>query len=127
MRLQDKSLPFIIACPKLISCIFSFDVLFFFSVYTCYLPGEMQVYMTFTLALLWTVQTSKSCPDICKCSRMSVSEKVEVNCHKRGLRAFPSKLPTDAWILKLGDNLAIYQIMGLFRGSRQFASFLLIK
>lgn len=53
---------------------------------------------------LWMVQAAEVCPDVCKCSRKSGPEKSEVNCHKRGLRVFPSKLPPDAWILKLGEN-----------------------
>uniref|UniRef100_A0A672G9S5 LRRNT domain-containing protein n=1 Tax=Salarias fasciatus TaxID=181472 RepID=A0A672G9S5_SALFA len=55
------------------------------------------------LALLWTVQTMDACPDSCKCSRKSGPEKSEVNCHKKGLRVFPSQLPSDAWIIQLGD------------------------
>lgn len=56
------------------------------------------------LAMLWMVQAIDSCPDVCKCSRKSGPEKSDVNCHKRGLRAFPSKLPSDAWIVKLGKH-----------------------
>ncbi|XP_029965828.1 leucine-rich repeat-containing protein 15-like isoform X2 [Salarias fasciatus] len=56
------------------------------------------------LALLWTVQTMDACPDSCKCSRKSGPEKSEVNCHKKGLRVFPSQLPSDAWIIQLGEN-----------------------
>lgn len=52
---------------------------------------------------LWTVPAAFCCPDICKCSIKSASVKAEVDCHKRGLHVFPSNLPSDAWILKLGE------------------------
>lgn len=52
---------------------------------------------------LWTVPAAFCCPDICKCSIKSGSVKAKVDCHKRGLRVFPSNLPSDAWILKLGE------------------------
>lgn len=54
---------------------------------------------------LWMVLAVEGCPNVCKCSRKSNPEKLEVNCHKRGLRAFPSNLPADAWILKLGEHM----------------------
>ncbi|XP_077367213.1 uncharacterized protein LOC144010672 isoform X1 [Festucalex cinctus] len=57
------------------------------------------------LVMIWMVQTqAEVCPDACKCTNKSGQEKTEVNCHKRGLRAFPSKLPSDAWVLKFGEN-----------------------
>uniref|UniRef100_A0AAQ4QPZ7 Si:dkey-1j5.4 n=1 Tax=Gasterosteus aculeatus aculeatus TaxID=481459 RepID=A0AAQ4QPZ7_GASAC len=59
-------------------------------------------YQTWLMILvLWTIQAAEGCPDVCKCSKKSAPEKSEVNCHKKGLRAFPSRLPPDAWILKL--------------------------
>ncbi|XP_028253749.1 trace amine-associated receptor 1-like [Parambassis ranga] len=66
--------------------------------------GKMQQIAWFMLAMLWIVQCVLGCPDTCKCSRKSGPEKSEVNCHKKGLRAFPSQLPSDAWIIKLGEN-----------------------
>ena len=43
-----------------------------------------------------------ACPEACRCSRKTSQERSEVNCHKKGLRAFPAELPPDAWVLKLG-------------------------
>ncbi len=71
----------------------------------------MQHLVGLMLVILWMVQSVEGCPDVCKCTRKSGSEKTEVNCHKRGLRAFPSKLPLDAWILKLGEHLEVKQII----------------
>ena len=59
------------------------------------------------MMVLWMVQALEGCPNVCKCSRKSGPTKSEVNCHKRGLRAFPSNLPPDAWILKLGEYLVV--------------------
>ncbi|MED6233487.1 hypothetical protein ATANTOWER_012455 [Ataeniobius toweri] len=56
------------------------------------------------LVILSMVQAVANCPGVCKCSRKSGPEKSEVNCHKKGLRTLPSNLPSDAWILKLGEN-----------------------
>ncbi|XP_054618698.1 immunoglobulin superfamily containing leucine-rich repeat protein-like [Dunckerocampus dactyliophorus] len=57
------------------------------------------------LAMVWMTQAgAEVCPDACKCSKKSGQDKTEVNCHKRGLRSFPSRLPSDAWVLKLGEN-----------------------
>ncbi len=72
------------------------------SLSTLHSAGEMQHLAWLVLVILWMVQAVEGCPDVCKCSRKSGPEKSEVNCHKKGLRAFPSKLPPDAWILKLG-------------------------
>ncbi|KAM9354777.1 uncharacterized protein KZ484_012857 [Pholidichthys leucotaenia] len=58
------------------------------------------------LIILYIGQTVEGCPAVCKCSRKSRLEKSEVNCHKRGLRVFPSKLPSDAWInqIRVSEN-----------------------
>lgn len=61
-------------------------------------------------------QAVEGCHDVCKCSK-SGSEKSEVNCHKRGLRAFPSRLPADAWILKLGEYFMVNQIIAKIGGT----------
>ncbi|RVE55917.1 hypothetical protein OJAV_G00230800 [Oryzias javanicus] len=66
--------------------------------------GKMQLLAWFGLVLLCVLQSTGACPSICKCSKKSNPEKSEVNCHKRGLRSLPSDLPTDVWILKLGEN-----------------------
>uniref|UniRef100_A0A3B4TZV3 Si:dkey-1j5.4 n=1 Tax=Seriola dumerili TaxID=41447 RepID=A0A3B4TZV3_SERDU len=63
----------------------------------------MQYLQWLLLVILWGAQTVESCPDVCKCSKMPDVEKSEVNCHKKGLQDFPSDLPPDAWILKLGE------------------------
>uniref|UniRef100_A0A3Q1G0H1 LRRCT domain-containing protein n=1 Tax=Acanthochromis polyacanthus TaxID=80966 RepID=A0A3Q1G0H1_9TELE len=65
----------------------------------------MQHLVWLILAMQWMVEGVENCPDICKCSKKAGPEKSEVNCHKRGLHAFPSNLPPDAWILKLGEFL----------------------
>nr|XP_046229884.1 leucine-rich repeat-containing protein 15 isoform X2 [Scatophagus argus] len=70
----------------------------------CHFEREMQRLTCLMLVILWVVQLVEGCPNACKCSRKSGEGKSEVNCHKRGLRAFPTNLPTDAWILKLGEN-----------------------
>uniref|UniRef100_A0A3P8S2I7 LRRCT domain-containing protein n=1 Tax=Amphiprion percula TaxID=161767 RepID=A0A3P8S2I7_AMPPE len=67
----------------------------------------MQHLVWLILAMQWMVEGVENCPDICKCSRKAGPEKSEVNCHKRGLHAFPSNLPPDAWILKLGNSVII--------------------
>lgn len=59
-----------------------------------------------TVIILWMTQAACGCPSVCKCSIMSASVKTEVNCHKRGLHVFPTDLPSDAWILKLGGDVA---------------------
>lgn len=65
----------------------------------------MKLVVWLMLATLWMVQAVGAvCPPACKCSRKSGPDRSEVNCHKRGLRAFPSNLPSDAWILKFGEN-----------------------
>lgn len=66
-------------------------------------PGDMRYQKWLMVITLWTVPAAFCCPDICKCSIKSASVKAEVDCHKRGLRVFPSNLPSDAWILKLGE------------------------
>lgn len=71
----------------------------------------MQHLMWLMLVILLMVQSVEGCPDVCKCYRKSSPDKSEVNCHKRGLRAFPSELPPDAWILKLGEHLVVNQII----------------
>lgn len=76
-----------------------------------YSSGEMQHLAWLMLVILWMVQAVAGCPNVCKCSRKSGLEKTEVNCHKRGLRAFPSNLPPDAWILKLGEYFVVNQII----------------
>uniref|UniRef100_A0A7N6B3D5 LRRNT domain-containing protein n=1 Tax=Anabas testudineus TaxID=64144 RepID=A0A7N6B3D5_ANATE len=70
----------------------------------------MQFPLCLMLVILWGAQTLEGCPDFCECSRKSGPEKSEVNCHKKGLRAFPSNLPPDAWVLHLGGYLAVNKI-----------------
>lgn len=55
---------------------------------------------------MWMEQAACRCPEVCKCSITSGSVKTEVNCHKRGLPVFPTDLPSDGWILKLGEDVA---------------------
>lgn len=77
----------------------------YLSLYILHSAGEMQHLAWLMLVILWMVQAVEGCPDVCRCYRKAGPEKSEVNCHKMGLRAFPSKLPPDAWILKLGEYL----------------------
>uniref|UniRef100_A0A3B4X4P6 LRRNT domain-containing protein n=1 Tax=Seriola lalandi dorsalis TaxID=1841481 RepID=A0A3B4X4P6_SERLL len=70
----------------------------------------MQYLQWLLLVILWRAQTVESCPDVCKCSKMPDVEKSEVNCHKKGLQDFPSDLPPDAWILKLGEYFSVNKI-----------------
>lgn len=79
--------------------------------FTLHSSVEMRHLAWLMLVILWMVQAVDGCPDVCKCSRKYRSEKTEVNCHKRGLRAFPSKLPPDAWILKLGKHVVNQMII----------------
>ncbi|KAM4522519.1 uncharacterized protein PAE49_002183 [Odontesthes bonariensis] len=69
-----------------------------------FLRWRLRVHRRVRLFLHRLLRTVESCPDVCKCSRKSGPEKSEVNCHKKGLRAFPSNIPSDVWILKLGEN-----------------------
>jgi len=55
-----------------------------------------------TLAVPAAPPAEGVCPDACRCSRKTNPERSEVNCHKKGLRSFPAKLPRDTWVLKLG-------------------------
>ncbi|KAG7258549.1 hypothetical protein CRUP_029512 [Coryphaenoides rupestris] len=57
-----------------------------------------------TLAVPAAPPAEGACPDACRCSRKTSPERSQVNCHKKGLRSFPAKLPRDAWVLKLGEN-----------------------
>lgn len=66
-------------------------------------PGVTWYLRWLMLITLWMLPAALSCPVACKCSIKSGSIKTEVNCQKRGLPVFPSNLPTDAWILKLGE------------------------
>lgn len=67
----------------------------------------MQYLMWLVLVILLVAQTVENCPDLCKCPKISDLQKSEVNCHKKGLQDFPSNLPPDAWVLKLGGYLAV--------------------
>uniref|UniRef100_A0A3Q2UCP0 Si:dkey-1j5.4 n=1 Tax=Fundulus heteroclitus TaxID=8078 RepID=A0A3Q2UCP0_FUNHE len=78
---------------------------FFFFFFTFNSSVKMLPLTQLVLVSLSMVQAVASCPDVCKCSQKPGPEKSEVNCHKKGLRAFPSHLPPDAWILKLGKCL----------------------
>lgn len=88
---------------------FKFKIIFLYDS-----KGRMEHLAWLILAMLWMAQSIDSCPDVCKCSRKSGPEKSDVNCHKRGLRAFPSKLPSDAWIVKLGVYILIKSSLGSF-------------
>lgn len=56
------------------------------------------------ILFLWGINIVECCPDNCKCGQATSPERTEVNCHKRGLTAFPSNLPMDTWILKMGKK-----------------------
>lgn len=76
------------------------------SLKTLHCPGVMWYPKWLMVITLWMAQAAYGCPDVCKCSITSGSMKTEVNCHKKGLHVFPTDLPSNAWILKLGGDVA---------------------
>ncbi|XP_029534610.1 leucine-rich repeat-containing protein 15-like [Oncorhynchus nerka] len=64
----------------------------------------MQLVACLAVLVLCVAEAVENCPDVCKCTKQTSPERSEVNCHKKGMRKFPSKLPPDSWILKMGEN-----------------------
>lgn len=65
----------------------------------------MQLVACLAVLVFWVAEAVENCPDVCKCTKKTSPERSEVNCHKKGMRKFPSKLPPDSWILKMGESI----------------------
>ncbi|KAG5276519.1 hypothetical protein AALO_G00106580 [Alosa alosa] len=64
----------------------------------------MRLITCLPILVLWGINSAESCPDNCRCTQKKSPERSEVNCQKRGFSTFPSNLPMDTWVLKMGEN-----------------------